>query len=309
MLTKRRLQFGTGSFVGTYTPPTPAAPVFSTAPAIIGAPVVGVASSYSSGAYTGYPPPTITQQWTYGGVDIGGATAATYTPIAGQESGLLRVRQILTNGSGSANNTSASATINRIPDWTSDPAIVGTPTEGVSCTCTAGTYVGYPAPTITYQWALDGVSIPGATLAAYTPTLGDVGGSLRRVTTITNAYGFDSAITAPVTVVASGGGDTTTAQPPGMAELVGGVGQIVATWDEPLYLSDGTPWTEQPSYKVYYGPPGAPYSLTLSVSVAAGTLTRTITGLSPGQYTIEIASVNSYGEGPRSNILPDVTVT
>jgi hypothetical protein len=87
------------------------APAFSSAPSIIGTPTVGVASAYTLGTVTGGPTPAITQQWTRDGVDIGGATGATYTPISGDSAHALRVRQIATNASGSASSTSVPATV------------------------------------------------------------------------------------------------------------------------------------------------------------------------------------------------------
>jgi hypothetical protein len=59
----------------------------------------------------GSPTPTITQQWTLDAVDISGATGSTYTPVSGDVTHLLRVREIATNSVGSANSTSAPQTV------------------------------------------------------------------------------------------------------------------------------------------------------------------------------------------------------
>jgi hypothetical protein len=84
----------------------PSAPTVGSPPVINGTPTEGVATSYTAGGYTGVPTPTLTRQWTLDGVDIGGATGLTYTPVAGDVGHLLRVRETATNGSGSVSATS-----------------------------------------------------------------------------------------------------------------------------------------------------------------------------------------------------------
>jgi hypothetical protein len=91
------------------TPQT--APVFASAPVIIGTPTVGAVCSYVSGIYTGNPTPNVTRQWTLDGVDIGGATGSTYTPASGDATHLLRVRETATNALASVSSTSASGTV------------------------------------------------------------------------------------------------------------------------------------------------------------------------------------------------------
>ena len=94
-----------------YTPPVPAAPVFTAAPVISGIPSVGNPVGYSGGTYTGYPAPTLTRQWTLDGVDIAGANGATYAPAAGSDGKALRLRLTATNENGSVSSTSDPATI------------------------------------------------------------------------------------------------------------------------------------------------------------------------------------------------------
>jgi hypothetical protein len=184
-------------------PPTPTVPSFSTAPSINGTPQVGIASSYASGNYTGYPAPVITQQWTLNGVDIGGATGSTYTPITADEADALRVRQIITNSEGSDNETSVAKNVNNIPTVAA-PTIIGTPEDGVATAYTPGSATGYPVPTRTQTWYVDAVSV--GTGATYTPSVGDVGGTLTVTQTETNVVGGDSETSAGVIIVASGGG-------------------------------------------------------------------------------------------------------
>lgn len=156
----------TGNFVDSSDPAygfnsTPTAPSFVGKPVINGSPTPTVATSYTPAGALGNPSPTITQQWTLDGVDIAGATAATYTPVAGNVGKLLRVRQIATNGIGSPATS------------TSDPVIVAsgavslTPAEfgrsdfgyeaffqqvsGVASVPVSATYSGTAPATLEYQ--------------------------------------------------------------------------------------------------------------------------------------------------------------
>lgn len=97
---------GIGLFGNTRrgAPPTPAAPVNVTAPVIAvtgdGAPVVGATLGATPGGWTGYPLP-YAYQWRVGGVDVAGATAASF-PTVGLEFGdLVTCRVAVTNGLGS----------------------------------------------------------------------------------------------------------------------------------------------------------------------------------------------------------------
>lgn len=70
------------------------------------------------------------------------------------------------------------------------------PNVGTQFLAVAGTYSGFPAPTLTYQWYLDDVLIIGATSIGYTPVIGDLTGILHVVETATNSEGSDTAQSA-----------------------------------------------------------------------------------------------------------------
>ena len=107
------------------------------------------------------------------------------------------------------------------PAWTSAPSLSAA-VVGTAVTPTAGVSTGYPTPTITYQWqSPSGTNISGATSASYTPLAGQVGQTLRRVDTATNASGSATTQTNAVTVGAS-------ATAPG-APTLSGVTSITAT--------------------------------------------------------------------------------
>jgi hypothetical protein len=100
----------------------PVAPSFSVAPAINGTPQASVATSYTSGTYSGTPTPTSAQQWSLDGVDVPGATTATPTLPADSAGKALRVRQTVTNSSGSVSSTSSPVTVAAAPAGDADVA-------------------------------------------------------------------------------------------------------------------------------------------------------------------------------------------
>jgi PKD repeat protein len=111
--------------------------------------------------------PAPTYQWRKGGVNITGATGASYTiaVVALTDAGSYDV--VVTNSQGSVTSTGAALTVN--PALT--PPLIGT--HPTSQTKTVGDTVtftvaatGNPVPT--YQWRKGGVNITGATSASYT---------------------------------------------------------------------------------------------------------------------------------------------
>lgn len=89
----------------------PSAPTVIAAPVILGTPTDGTPTSYVTGTYGGSPTPSVTRQWRLNGVDIGGATGPTYTPVPGDVGGTLTVRETATNASGSVQSTSAGVVV------------------------------------------------------------------------------------------------------------------------------------------------------------------------------------------------------
>lgn len=94
------------------------------------------------------------------------------------------------------------------PAFTVAPVIDASPVVGVAVSFTRGAAGGYPTPTRTQQWLLDGVAISGATGLTYTPVAGDVGKSLTVRDTATNdsAPSGVSSTSAARTVVAQASG-------------------------------------------------------------------------------------------------------
>jgi predicted secreted protein len=89
---------------GAVTYVASASPTNTLLPSISGTPQVGQVLTAIPGTWTGNP--SFTYQWRNEGVDIGGATSVTYTPVVGDVGDVLTVRVTATNTSGSANATS-----------------------------------------------------------------------------------------------------------------------------------------------------------------------------------------------------------
>jgi len=96
----------TASFkvTGTVTQSAAAAPTNSVAPAVAGLPKVGVVLTALPGEWSGTG--QFTYQWKKGGVNIGGATTSTYTPISGDIGAAISVAVTGTNTAGSLTVTS-----------------------------------------------------------------------------------------------------------------------------------------------------------------------------------------------------------
>jgi len=125
---------------------------------------------------TGTPAPTRTQQWTLDGVDISGATGSTYTPITGDVGHLLRVRQIETNASGSANAVSASGTVAAATGTVSATDLTANRIyqrqSGAATVTFSGGYTSTAPTSIEVQlYGADGTTILHAWSAIPTPTI------------------------------------------------------------------------------------------------------------------------------------------
>lgn len=88
---------------------------------------------------------------------------------------------------------------NAAPSFTENPVIDNSLKVGRYAHVTNGNAGGYPYPTFTYQWKLDGVDISGQTGQTLSLTSDYIGGTLSCLVTATNSEGSDS-----VTVTASG---------------------------------------------------------------------------------------------------------
>ncbi|MBI1853611.1 MAG: immunoglobulin domain-containing protein [Planctomycetes bacterium] len=144
---------------------------------------------------------TLTYQWRKGGVDIGGATSASFTinPAGLGDAGNYDV--VVSNGCGTTTSNTVTLTVGGSTQITTQPmgstVFVGDPASF--------SVVGSGTPPITYQWRKGGVDIGGETNSTYTipvTTLGDSGTYDVVVTSGCGAVTSDPAVLVVRTVPA-----------------------------------------------------------------------------------------------------------
>jgi Ca2+-binding RTX toxin-like protein len=177
-------------------------------------PVVGHFLTAGVGTWSGAFPITYTFQWKsceagdpLNGpcVNIVSATSSFYTPVAADAGKRLRVEVTATNSQGSSSqNSESSAPVIALPvQLRTTPQILGGNVVDTPLSLTAGTWDGSTPIAFTYSWRRCNpvgdlptcVVIPGATTTTYTPTVQDIGFSIRVWIVGTNLAGSDTAIT------------------------------------------------------------------------------------------------------------------
>ncbi|WP_156465852.1 MULTISPECIES: hypothetical protein [unclassified Rathayibacter] len=146
----------------------------SATPTITGTAAVGKTLTAVPGAW-GPAAVTYAYQWKRGTTAISGATASTYTPVAGDAGASISVTVTGSKtGYTSVVKASAAKTIAKGTLTAPTPTISGTAKVGSKLTAAPGTWG--PAPVaLTYQWFRAGTAISGATAASYTPVAADKG--------------------------------------------------------------------------------------------------------------------------------------
>ncbi|MFK7855676.1 MAG: VCBS domain-containing protein, partial [Granulosicoccus sp.] len=145
----------------------------------------------------------ISYQWQRGGVDIAGATAATYTTVQADVGAAIRVIASYTDGQGTAESVASVATANvvNVNDAPTGTVIVDnvTPIEGdvLSASNTLADADGLGV--ISYQWQRGGVNIAGATAATYTTVQADVGAPIRVLASYTDTQGTTESVNSAAT--------------------------------------------------------------------------------------------------------------
>ncbi|MDR1800035.1 MAG: VCBS repeat-containing protein, partial [Bifidobacteriaceae bacterium] len=168
---------------------------------IVGLPKVGQTIGAATGAWT--PSDVeLTYQWQADGVDIEGATGATYT-VQGADSG--KALTVVVTGEKDGYNTATATS----PAYLAEPGTVvpggvtisGTAKAGLTVTAVASGWQPTSGLQYTYQWAANSVVVPGATAATYTIQAADAGKNLTvTVTGVASGYEAASATSAPVKV-------------------------------------------------------------------------------------------------------------
>jgi hypothetical protein len=209
------------------------------APAISAQPVgqavvAGQTASFSASA-TGTAP--LSYQWQKSGVNIAGATSASYTtPVTTTADNGATFRVVVSNTAGSATSAAATLTVSAVAVA---PTIT---TQPVNQTVTAGQTASFvvaatgTAP-LSYQWQKNGVNIGGATAASYTTpvtTTADNGATFAAV--VSNTAGSATSTTATLTVNVAVVAPAITAQPVNQTVTAGQTASfsVTATGTAPL---------------------------------------------------------------------------
>ena len=168
-------------------------PVISTQPASVT--VTGGVSATFTVIASGTPTPTY--QWKKGGVNISGATNATYTISITGPSDASTYTVAVTNSAGSVTSGGAVLTVNSAPVFIAQPVSQAV-SFGGGATFTAAAS-GSPAPT--YQWQLGGVNIAGATNSTCAIAIATTGNAGSYTVIATNAIGSATSSAAVLAVV------------------------------------------------------------------------------------------------------------
>ena len=204
-------------------PPNSAA---SGAPTINGTAQVGeilTASTSSIADADGVANATFTYQWLADDTDISGATASTYTLVAGDVGKAIKVKVSFTDDGGNAETLTSAATpavtltggttnslqrsdqedVKENSAATGAPTINGTAQVGEILTAsTSGIYDadGVANATFTYQWLADDTEIDDATGSTYTVTDADAGKAIKVRVSFTDDAGNAETLTSNAVV-------------------------------------------------------------------------------------------------------------
>jgi len=189
---------------------------------------VGQTATFTVAAF-GTPP--LNYQWQKGGVNISGATSASYTtpPTISSDSG-SQFDVTVSNASGIVTSAAAILTVNVPPTITTQP-VSQTVTAGQTATFTVAASGTAP---LSYQWQKAGVNISGATSLSYTTpatSLSDNGSQFQVI--VGNAAGSVTSNAVTLTVDAA---PSITTQPVSQSVVVGQTATFIvaATGTTPL---------------------------------------------------------------------------
>src|SRR4029077_19262010 len=181
----------------------PTAAVLEAAPTITTPTITGTGQEgeqLTASASAGQSDNPVTYQWQQGGVDIAGATGATYLVKEGDEGHTLDVVATATNEQGltaSATSAVTGAVIDAAPTVTT-PTISGTVQEGQTLTASASSGQGDNA--VTYAWysSADGYTGVIGTGSTYLVKEGDESHTIEVKATATNDNGVTASATSAV---------------------------------------------------------------------------------------------------------------
>jgi hypothetical protein len=310
------------------TPPTNTSP-----PTVSGTATVGQTLTGGNGTWSGSATITFAYQWqtsTDGGAtwtNISGATASTYTIVAGDSGNALRLGVTGTNAYGNATAYSASTgavgAAGTPPTNTAIPTISGTAQVGQSLTAASGSWSGSPAITYAYQWqsSPDGstwTNISGATGSVYNIVAGDNSNYIRVSVTGTNGFGNATAFSgasAQVTNPASTPPSNTSLPTiSGTAQqgqtLTGGNG----SWSGSPTITYSLQWQVSPDGSTWANISGATSATYLLSASEVGKFVRFgVTGTNTfgnsTAYSTSTSAITASGVAPSNSSLPTLSGT
>ncbi|MDO9069130.1 MAG: hypothetical protein Q7W05_11820, partial [Deltaproteobacteria bacterium] len=156
-----------------------AAPVNTVVPVISGTNTVGSTLAVTTGTWTDADgdTPTFTYQWKADGTVIVGQTSSTCLLTAAQSKKTITCTITADDGNGGTPiiTTDGVLVANSAPAFTGTPAITGRAKikQTLSLADTGTSDADGDTVTLSYQWAADGVDIPGATLNTYQLTINE----------------------------------------------------------------------------------------------------------------------------------------
>jgi len=227
-------------------------------------------------------------QWQKNGVNITGATSASYTTATTTtaDSGST-FAVVASNSAGTVTSSAATLTVNAAavaPTITTQPA---NQTVTAGQTATFAVVAAGTAP-LGYQWQKNGVSIAGATSASYTTattTTADSGSTFRVV--VSNSAGTVTSSAATLTVNAAAVAPTITTQPANQTVTAGQTATfaVVAAGTAPL----GYQW--QKNGANITGATSASYTTATTTTADSGSTFRVVVSNSAGTVTSSAATL------------------
>ncbi|HEY5245131.1 MAG TPA: hypothetical protein VIJ60_05640, partial [Acidimicrobiales bacterium] len=282
-------------------------PANTATPSISGTASAGETLTASPGTWSGYPAPSFTYDWqdcpdnSGDGCSTVQSGTSDQLTLSGSDAGsLVRVVVTASNlvGSDATATSDFTDAVTRAPANTALPSISGTASAGDTLTASPGTWSGYPAPSLRYDWqdcpdnSGDGCSsVQSGASNHFTLSGSDAGSLVRVVVTATNGVGSDASATSDFT-------DTVTQAPVNNAPpSIAGTASV----GESLQASTGT-WSGYPAPSFSYTWQDCPDS--------SGENCSTITGAVSSAYVLATTDEGSMVRvlvKAANGVGPDVT--
>ena len=236
--------------------------------------------------------------------DLVGETDSTYTLLFADQGKTIKVRVSFNDDADNEETLTSEATVEvaAAPNRpaTGAPTISGTPQ--VDQTLTAGTSDiadedGVNDVSYSYQWMADDADIEEATDSTYTPSVSDVGRTIKVKVSFTDDRNNAEARTSLATTAVLA---TVPTQPLSLTVATGDeIQELDASWQAPS-SNGGSSIT---GYKVQWKRSADSWDTEADVSQATVTgTTHTIPGLTGGvEYAVRVIASNTAGDGPASD--------